>query len=68
MSLTTVFIVAYVIGTLLGIWFGYKSGVKTGADLMMETLMQSKFLLYKRKSDGEIEIIKPEKPAEITES
>ena len=61
----TIFIISYVVGTALGIWFGFKYGVKQGADATLELLMTAKFLLYKRQRNGDIEFIKPEKPAEI---
>lgn len=65
MSLYVVFFISYAVGTVLGIWFGYKHGVKQGADATLELLMSSKFLLYKRQRNGDIEFIKPEKPAEM---
>jgi hypothetical protein len=62
------FAIVYVVGTAFGIWVGFKSGVKKGADVTIETLMISKFLLFKRHSDGEIEFIRPEDSAEYQQN
>ena len=68
MDLYIMFAIVYVVGTAFGIWVGFKSGVKKGADVTIETLMISKFLLFKRHSDGEIEFIRPEDSAEYQQN
>ena len=68
MDLYIMFAIVYVVGTAFGIWVGFKSGVKKGADVTIETLMISKFLLFKRHSDGEIEFIRPEDTAEYQQN
>ena len=64
----TMFFICYTVGTVVGIWMGFKYGVKKGADVTIETLMIAKFLLFKRHPDGEVEFIRPEKPAEYQQN
>jgi hypothetical protein len=68
MELYVLFAVAYVVGTAFGLWVGFKSGVRKGADATIETLMLSKFLLFKRHSNGDIEFIRPEDSAEYQQN
>lgn len=52
-------IVVYAIGTLLGIWFGYKSGIVKGASTMLDGLIDNEMVLVSTKANGEVVIIKP---------
>ena len=50
----------YAVGTVLGIWFGYKSGVLTGSQVMLDGLVKTGFILYSKDADsGEITLLKP---------
>lgn len=68
MDLYIIFAVAYVVGTVFGLWVGFKSGVRKGADVTIETLMIAKFLLFKRHPNGEVEFIRPEDSAEYQQN
>jgi len=68
METTTLFFIAYTVGTAFGIWIGFKSGLKKGADVTLDMLMVGKFLLYKKGKDGEIVFIQPENNQEVYEN
>lgn len=52
-------IVVYTVGTLLGIWFGYKSGVVMGSQVMLDGLVKTGFVLYSEDEKGEITLLRP---------
>ncbi len=49
------FFIPYVIGTLLGLHWGFKSGVRNGSEATVDALMQKGFLNWKEGRDGKIE-------------
>jgi hypothetical protein len=53
-----IIILPYIIGTLIGLYFGFKSGVRTGSENTIDALMQRGFLKYKETAEGLIEFIK----------
>lgn len=65
MDFTVMFFIAYTVGTVIGILMGFKAGVRKGADATIEMLMISKFLLFKRQKNGDVEFIRPENAEEI---
>ena len=52
------FFIPYIIGTLLGLHWGFKSGVRLGSENTIDALMQKGFLKYKETAEGIIEFIK----------
>lgn len=50
--------IPYIIGTLLGLHWGFKSGVRLGSENTLDALMEKGFLKYKRGKEGIIEFIK----------
>lgn len=52
------FFIPYVIGTLLGLHWGFKSGVRNGSEATVDALMQKGFLKWKEGRDGNIEFTK----------
>lgn len=49
-------LIAYITGTLLGLWWGFKGGVRTGADLTITSLIKSRYLKTIQKN-GKTEIV-----------
>jgi len=52
------FFIPYVIGTLLGLHWGFKSGVRNGSEATIDTLMEKGYLKWKKGREGIIEFIK----------
>jgi|TARA_R110000803_G_scaffold42597_5_gene91292 hypothetical protein len=53
-----IILIPYIIGTLIGLHFGFKSGVRLGSENTIDALMQKGFLKYKETAEGIIEFIK----------
>lgn len=60
--------IAYLVGTLIGLWMGFKTGVLKGTEGTIDMLMKGKFLLYKKGKDGETVFIQPENTSEVYEN
>lgn len=56
----TSMIICYIVGTLLGLWMGYSSGIKQGAQTTIDALIATNFLRYRKRPNGEIEILQVE--------
>lgn len=56
------FLLAYVVGTIFGIWVGYNRGFTTGITIgvtsSVENLIDNGYLKTKKMFNGEIEIIR----------
>lgn len=52
------FIIPYIIGTLLGLHWGFKSGVRNGSEATIDTLMENGFLKWKKGREGIVEFQK----------
>jgi hypothetical protein len=54
------FLFAYAVGTVIGVWIGFKSGIRHGSGVTIDALMETGFLKYKKDSEGEITLLKPD--------
>lgn len=52
------FFFAYIVGTLFGMAVGYSSGARKGCEITIDQLCKNGFLRHRRKSDGDIELLK----------
>ncbi len=52
------FFIPYIIGTLLGLHWGFKSGVRNGSEATIDTLMENGFLKWKKGREGIVEFQK----------
>lgn len=53
-----VILLPYIIGTLLGLHWGFRSGVRLGSETTIDALMEKGFLKFNRSKEGIIEFIK----------
>ncbi len=52
------FIIPYIIGTLLGLHWGFKSGIRNGSEATIDALMENGFLKWKKGREGIVEFQK----------
>lgn len=48
---------AYIVGTLFGLWIGHKQGIRVGIVATLDSLVDGNFVRYRTLSDGEIDLI-----------
>jgi hypothetical protein len=52
-----IIMIAYTVGTCVGIHWGFKSGIRTGTDLTVNTLLSGNYL-KSRVINGNVELVK----------